>query len=272
MCVTGLVFGIGLPTCGPFDEGEEDRVADVIERGFIEPRPENCSELATQRFLDQLSPREGARALDDCREDAEDEDSFAESVDVTEVNVDGDKAAATAEITGGNSDGQRMVLSLVKDRDQWKIDYLEELDIDRERFDKAALGDLTEPRAAFSKRQARCVISEIHRNVSDSELERAFIASNYQPISRAFIECLGNGDPRAAFDNVLRTGLIRAGLTNAQTNCILREVRDDVNRLDANDFLTGRTPPGIQAALTLASSKCVLEGQQIPKPKPEGNA
>jgi hypothetical protein len=254
-----LALLLALSGCGPF-----------IERGFIEPKAKNCTELATQDFLDQVSPAEGKAALEDCRDDVKDKESFADSVRVSEIAVDGARAEAMAGIEGGTSDGQRATLGLVKEGAQWKVDSLEDLEIDPKRFKAAFRATVEREETPLSKKQIDCIVEELGGRLP--VLEASLVRGDFDPVLNSIVDCLGDGDPRAAVEAITRRGLTKAGLTNAQASCVVRRLRDDINVRDAELILTGVPSKGFEAAVGVETSKCVL-GSDIPvKPPQPDNA
>lgn len=261
------VLSTTLGACSSSEDEDEAEAREVVEQGFTEPNPQHCTDLATQRFLDQTeAPRDGEEALESCRKDAEeDPEEFADEVDVSEVAIDGEAATVTAMLEGGASDGMKFTLALVKEEGRWKIDRLEDVEIDRQRFNDATRRNLTESEDV-SEKEADCIIAELDRRLSDSEIERAFVEPDPSVFIDVVLDCRGgDGDPRAAFLAGLRRSLVREqGLTRAQANCVVRQVRDDVNAADVRDIIGSGPPQGLELALEAAARKCIVGTAPVP--------
>lgn len=118
-----LALALGLAACGS-SESDEDKVVDVIETSATSDDPASCTELITQTFLDQVEDGEGKAALKECEEDAEETADNPDSVEVTEVEVDGTNATANAAFAGGAFDGQTLAIALVEEDGDWKMDEI----------------------------------------------------------------------------------------------------------------------------------------------------
>lgn len=118
-----LALALALTACGS-SESDEDKVVDVIEASATSDDPASCTELITQTFLDQVEDGEGKAALKECEEDAEDTADNPDSVEVTEVEVDGTNATANAAFAGGAFDGQTLAVALVEEDGDWKMDEI----------------------------------------------------------------------------------------------------------------------------------------------------
>lgn len=120
--VLALALALGLAACGGGGESDEDKVVETIETAATSNDPSVCTELQTLAFNEQTEDGEGKTATKECEEDAEDESNNPDSVDVTEVEIDGSGATADAAFTGGSFDGQTLGLALVEEDGEWKLD------------------------------------------------------------------------------------------------------------------------------------------------------
>jgi hypothetical protein len=118
-----------LAACGGGDSSsqDEDDITASITTVATKDDPSTCTELQTEKFVKQTSD-----TLEDCKKDPSAE---ADSVEVSNVEVDGDTATADTAFTGGFVDGQTLSIALVKDGDTWKLDNLNGFsDFDRDAF------------------------------------------------------------------------------------------------------------------------------------------
>lgn len=134
LCFCLITSALAFAACGS-SESDEDKIVDVIETSVTSDDPSSCTEFVTQTFLDQVEEGEGKAALKECEEDAEDTSDNPDSVDVTEVEVDGSNATANAAFAGGGFDGQTLTVALVDEDGDWKLDEITEF----AEFDQAKL-------------------------------------------------------------------------------------------------------------------------------------
>jgi ABC-type glycerol-3-phosphate transport system substrate-binding protein len=119
-----LVSALALVACGSGGSGDEEKIEEAIETSATASDPANCTKLETLAFAEQSSGESGDAAVKKCEEEAKDPEGKAESVAVSEVEVDGSKATANAAITGGSLEGQTVSIALVEEDGQWKLDQI----------------------------------------------------------------------------------------------------------------------------------------------------
>ena len=95
----------------------------AVALNFLSNDPGSCDSLYTENLIDQLFGS-GDAGISACKAIVA-KTTPAASVDVSDVQVDGDNATATATVTGGSSDGGVYSIELVKDGDSWKYDSLD---------------------------------------------------------------------------------------------------------------------------------------------------
>jgi ABC-type glycerol-3-phosphate transport system substrate-binding protein len=179
--ILALVAAFAFAACGS-SESDEDKVIDVIEASATTSDPSNCTELQTVAFNEQSTQESGDAATKQCEEEAKDEET-AESVEVSEVEVDGDTATATAAITGGDLDAQTVELEVVKDGDDWKLNELTGfVDFDAAKV-IATLAEGFEEEEAIEPELASCIVETLEES-SDSEVEELILNTS----GEAFVE------------------------------------------------------------------------------------
>jgi len=119
-----IVSALALVACGSSGGNDEAEIEEAIETSATASDPANCTKLETLNFSEQSSGESGKAATEACEEEAKDPEGKAESVAVSEVEVDGSKATANAAITGGSLEGQTVSLALVEEDGQWKLDQI----------------------------------------------------------------------------------------------------------------------------------------------------
>ena len=115
-------------SCGGSSGGNE-RDEAAIEEAIVafadSDDPDDCAEFTTPRLLKKLSKANYEAALASCEALAVNpllED--AKEVTVTDVEIDGDTATATASFVGSIFDGQTVRFGLLKREDRWMNDEI----------------------------------------------------------------------------------------------------------------------------------------------------
>jgi ABC-type glycerol-3-phosphate transport system substrate-binding protein len=175
-----VALGLALAACGG-GESSEDKIASTIETSATTTDPAACAETETLQFMEQTTGASGKEAEKQCEEQAESGANNPDSVKVSEVEVEGEKATANAEFKGGSFDGQTLSLALVEEEGNWKLDELTGF----VNFDPAKLlgvlaGKLKEE-ASIEPRIASCIVEGMEE-LPDEELESLVLENNSGPI------------------------------------------------------------------------------------------
>jgi hypothetical protein len=117
---------LAVAACG---ESDEDEVREALDRGFTTSDASVCTELATRDFVESLYGP-GRQGLEACRRDVTSE--RAESITVANLEVDGQRASADVRVTGGEADGQALVVRLLREGDRWKLHELRGINVSGE--------------------------------------------------------------------------------------------------------------------------------------------
>jgi hypothetical protein len=183
-----LALALGLAACGG-GESDEDKVVEVVETSATSTDPADCTALATQAFVEQTQLSEGEEAVESCEEDAKDAEGDPDSVEVTEVEVDGAKATADAEFVGGDFDGQVLSVALVEEDGDWKMDELTGFaELDQERLASSLEESLQSGEGALDPEVASC-IGDTLRELSEPEVEEVVIGGSPEPIVEILEAC-----------------------------------------------------------------------------------
>lgn len=184
-----IVSALALVACGGGGSSDESEIEDAIETSATSDDPSNCAELETQNFVEQTTSESGKAALESCEEETADPESKADSVEVTEVEVDGDKATAQAAITGGGFDGQALVLALVKEDDQWKLDEITEFaEFDQNAFVQQFETQL-EKGGELEPETTACIVEAL-AEAPQEEIEELVLNGDSTPIEELAESCL----------------------------------------------------------------------------------
>lgn len=184
-----LAILLGASACGG-SASEEDKIVEVVETSATSTDPADCTALATQAFLEQAESREGEAAVSHCEKNNEEDEDAPDSVEVSDVEIDGSTATANAEFVGGDSiTGQTFDVALVEEDGEWKMDEIRGfVNFDQEGlavlFEEAVVEDV----GAKLRPIARCVGDGI-RDLSPSEAEDLVIGGSEQRLEGIFARC-----------------------------------------------------------------------------------
>jgi hypothetical protein len=187
-----LVSAVALSACGGSSggSGDETQIEEAIETSATSTNPKAaCAEFSTQQFMEQSTSTEGAAAVKQCEENAKEEQG-AESVDISEVEVEGSEATADVALTGGSLDGQGLEIALVKEGSDWKLNEL----VGFTELDATALaeslGTSLKEEGGEAAELASC-IEEKFEVREQSEIEELVISGSTKPIEELVEECQG---------------------------------------------------------------------------------
>ena len=162
-------------------------IEEAIETVATTSDPTVCEELMTPNYLEQVSGVPAPFSDEVCEQTI----SFSEpadSVDVTDIEVDGEEASALVSYVGGAFDGSSLMVGLVDD-DDWKLDRrLRFQSLDRPAFEKALREQLVEPEFAFSAKGADCIVRRLGA-LPDRALEQRLLSATSQTLDRAGVAC-----------------------------------------------------------------------------------
>lgn len=178
----------GLAACGGSSgssSADEKQITDAIVTSGSTDNPANCTELETQRFVEQNEGQTGQAAIDACKKGT----NHADSIDVTNVKVDGDSATAEAAITGSAFGGQKVQISLVKDGGQWKLDHLDKfIDFDRAAFDSALKESLSTSSSSGTPAQTACITNALAK-LSDEKMQSIVLSGDENQLVSIITPC-----------------------------------------------------------------------------------
>jgi hypothetical protein len=190
-----LALPLTLAACGDDDDdgggGDEDQITEVIETASTSTDPEDCSQLQTEASLEQSELTLGGEtALESCEEDAPDGSTNPDSVEVSDVTVDGESATASASFTGGPQDGSTFTVALVKEGDQWKIDGITDIpEFNGEAFRAGLEEQLTS--AGDVPPEVGICLTNAFAAVSDDELKALILSGSEEDFLAIIGPCIG---------------------------------------------------------------------------------
>jgi hypothetical protein len=177
-----------LAACGGDNSADEDEITAAIVRAATSGDPAACTDVQTVNFVQQTSGEPGdsaEEALKSCQQEAD--DTVADEVDVTDIEVDGDTATAEAAVTGSFFDSQTLDIGLVKEGDQWKLDDFNGF-VD---FDQTAMAGSIEQGLkdeGASPQATDCVTNRIETLPAD-QVEAAFVGNDPKAEDQIFEPC-----------------------------------------------------------------------------------
>ncbi len=171
-----IASALALAACGS-GNGDESQIEEAVETSATSTDPANCKKFSTQQFMEQTAQSEGAEAVKTCEKEASNNEG-AESVTVSNVEVEGSKATADAALTGGGFNGQEVEVALVKEGDQWKLDEIAGFT----KFDEAKVIEtlekgFAEPSSEVSKSLASCIVKSFEE-APQPEFEEALLSGS----------------------------------------------------------------------------------------------
>ena len=181
LLVPALVLALGLAACGG-GESAEDKIASTIEESATSTDPAICNETQTLNFMEQTNSGSGKEAEKQCEEETKEEGSNEpDSVNVSKVEADGEKATADVEFKGGTFDGQTLEVALVEEDGDWKLNELTGF----ANFDPgpfvAELAKQLEEEPQIKPQTASCIVEGLE-GLKASDLEAIVVENNTEPI------------------------------------------------------------------------------------------
>lgn len=195
MALAALVLAVTLAACGSSSDdssADDDQITDAITLAATSGDPAACTKVQTAKFTQQTSGEPGISAEDAvkaCEKGAA--DTPADTIDVSDIEVDGDTATAKGAVTGSFFDGQTLNFNLVKDGDQWKLDEIPGFDdFDRDAFTTAFDEELNSGDGATPE-QISCIDTNLAK-LSDEQVEAFFLGQPGAPSDQElFGSCFG---------------------------------------------------------------------------------
>jgi ABC-type glycerol-3-phosphate transport system substrate-binding protein len=183
-----LLLALGLAACGG-GESAEEKIVSTIEESATGNDPALCGETETLNFMEQTNSGSGKEAEKECEEETKEEGSNdPDSVKVSNVEADGEKASADVEFKGGTFDGQTLEVALVEEDGDWKLNELTGF----ANFDPgpfvAELAKQLEEEPQIEAETASCIVEGIE-GLKASELEAMVIENNTEPIVEIAENC-----------------------------------------------------------------------------------
>jgi hypothetical protein len=184
-----IASALAFAACGSSGSSDEGQITEAIQTSATGSDPANCTKLSTQSFMEQSSQTEGKEAVKMCEEEVKNPEDRAESVAVSNVEVEGEEATAEAAVTGGGFDGQALDIALVKEGGQWKLNEISGF----AKLDKAKLVESLEKSiegssGELSEETGSCIV-EGFEEATQPEIEEFVLSSSPEAIEELAKEC-----------------------------------------------------------------------------------
>jgi hypothetical protein len=168
-------------------------IEDAARAAMTSTDPSYCSEDVTELFVEQQNDAQTPFADDLCEEYADYD--RAESVRVSDVDINGNTATAIVAIKGGSYDGFSLELELTKQNGDWRANrFLGFVRFDRPAFERSYRHKFAQ--FGSPERAAECAI-RISRRLSTPQLEGILLSSHTGPWGRIAAKCDRPGTERS---------------------------------------------------------------------------
>jgi hypothetical protein len=191
-----LASALALTACGGGSSsssgGSDDETAieEAIETAATSSDPSKCTEVQTEFFNETETGKTGAAALKTCEQEVAEGDDQAESVNVSQVEVEGEGAAAVAEIEGSALGGQTIAVAMEKEEGAWKVDGF----MGFMKYDPEALGssleELLNEEEGADPAKVTCVAEGVEE-MSEEEAEAMVFEKNEEGLEEILAGCNG---------------------------------------------------------------------------------
>jgi hypothetical protein len=255
-----------LAACGD-DEGgsggggsaDEKAITKVLQDGLTSKDPKvTCSGSLSTDFMQRVYGGED-KCVSVETENAK-EDKPAESVEVSDIEVNGDKATATVEIKGGDNDGSKGPIDLVKQGEDWRVNDLS-VEFLRSQLETAVAGGDED----LSEDTLNCVKDKL-KGLDDAELKKVAYGAigEQQAAQQQFVELVTTCDPSLIRDQIeagITDSLKQQGASEKQIECVKDELKKRISDEQLNQAAQeGGDTSALQKSAAEAAVECGVGG------------
>ena len=255
-----VALTLGTTACGSSSSDDSaDEVRTVIRKALTTSDPAACTTLFTRAYAEQTVLTEGPGAIIACRE-ARRRGKPALQATISDVSVDDKRATARVALQGGDEDGARYDLRLVRRDDRWRLDRISAVELEFDRYLRAGRKQIARPPDALSAKESDCVVGRL-RGFGEARLERAIVDADASIATRSLLPCLGAASLRRQFEAGIKIGLEG----QADKDCVIGRLRKTVSSREIRDFVAasieGGTPSvRLQRSIERAVVACAAGG------------
>jgi hypothetical protein len=197
--------------------GDEERVETAIESYYESNDPSSCEHRTTATYRSQRFGEHEPFALALCEQEAP--SRVTPNVRASSIEVNGDRATASARFAGSILDGSTVRLQLVDEGGWWRLDeLLGFVHFDREGFRRGYRNQLL---AAGATRAVISCVAQRGIRLSDRELEVALVDRTVQTLGPIYVGCNRAGAKREVIAAIAGAGV---DLTAASLDCVERKL------------------------------------------------
>jgi hypothetical protein len=213
------------------------QISRAVEAAATSTDPSYCRESVTSSYLRQTTGARAPYADQVCESEAG--MGGADSVDVSDIAIDGSHATARAAYEGGSLDGARLAVRLVKEGKDWKLDKLVAFEeFDRAKFDRSYTKDLVQFGAP--KRAVECALAKAGA-YSDRELEQVVLHRAHVVFLPILVGCDREGVEQNVIESVADPNLsFPKGMVSCATGRIRGSTDTELARLQLDLDAYGR--------------------------------
>ena len=177
-----LLAGCG----GDGDGGDEDEASDAAVEALTSTDPSVCTDRLTEQYRQQTQLSKGDFAIKACEQELE--FTAADSAEVRNIEIDGDKATVDVAHTGSAFDGQVVSYEMVKEDGEWKLDLLTGFaDFNRAAFANA-LDTLAKEAAGVNPPGVECYNNQL-KALNEQQLEDLYTSGDFREYSKLYEKC-----------------------------------------------------------------------------------
>jgi hypothetical protein len=210
------------PSAGGDQAGDKSSIEELIRRTSTENDPKQCTEDMTPAFRRASFGAEKG-TLDRCRRlNTPQTEPMAKSVAIQGVTGRGSNATAVFGVTSSNTlDGSVYTVSLVRQGGRWKLDSLDDIQIDRARFDQHLRDELGA--RGYLPAETSCAITKLDQTVSSDQIERNVInnESSYEYIEASAVSCLSRPTLLRELSQEFTAAFNSRGMPPRVTRCVV---------------------------------------------------
>lgn len=266
LAISGAVFA--LSACGGDSDAED--ISNTISALLISIDPtEVCTELLSANFVKEVYG--DVEACKRAEEGSEDDDK-PETVTVSDIEVDGDRATAVVLEQGGSTDGATGEFILVSVDGVWRVDGVG-IDYLRSKLDRGFANeeDFTEEEAGplADVKVRECLRTGLADLDDDSFRALAYDGMADREPSGPFVEILtdcmaqsgGDGEVsllRRQFEQGIRESALAGEASEEEIECVLQKLRDTISEEDIIEQV-GRGEDDVDPALARKAAQAIAQ-------------
>ena len=187
LVLTVFALPFALVACDEDNSEDEDRIIEALTASATTTDPNSCTEFQTQNFVEETSGQTGEKAVAECRRDQQ-EEAVADSVDVSEIEIEDGTATSVVAFEGGFISGQSLEVGLVDEDGQWKLDELNEfVEFDRATYVDTLVAGITEE--SVGDPQLEGCVRQALDDASDEQLQATFLENDDTLFEETIAQC-----------------------------------------------------------------------------------